>query len=190
MGASDSGEYSGETEFLTSDRNLEPENLARKTFSFFGQLRALMVMTDGVADDYFPNDTGLLRLSGDLMLNGILDVPAMSNEEIAAALQATALSTVAHVEAADFQSASEPGRAASSDQVLIGSIAAFADRLEKPLADVLASPALLCAGRRARPYWCKADTPQERLRLWLDSYYVRGSFDDRTLVILSREALS
>jgi len=189
LGVADSGAYSGETEFLTSERNLARENLARKTFAFCKPLRALMIMTDGVADDYFPNDPGLLRLYGDLMLNGILGVPAVSNDQIAAALVGTALPTVAAVEEADFQSAIEPGRAPSPDQVLIGSIAAFAERLNRPLEGVLASPALLRAGQKFRN-WCKANTPQDRLRLWLDSYYVRGSFDDRTLVILSREALS
>lgn len=189
LGVADSGDYSGETEFLTSERNLARENLARKTRAFRGPLRALMVMTDGVADDYFPNDPGLLRLYGDLMLNGILGVPDVSNDQIATALEGTALRTIAAVEEADFRSTTEPGRDSSSDRVLIGSIAAFAERLNRPLEDVLASSALLRAGQKFRS-WCKADTPPDRLRLWLDSYYVRGSFDDRTLVILSREALS
>lgn len=189
LGVADSGEYSGETEFLTSERNLVPQNLARKTSAFCGPLRALMVMTDGVADDYFPNDPGLLRLYGDLMLNGILEVPAVSKDEIAAALQDTPLPNEGDVEKADFQSAIEPGLDPSKDPVLIGSIAAFADRLNIKMEDVLVSPALLHAGRMARK-WCQADTPEDRLRIWLDSYYVRGSFDDRTLVVLTREALS
>ncbi len=189
LGVADSGEYSGETEFLTSERNLVRQNLARKTSAFCGPLRALMVMTDGVADDYFPNDPGLLRLYGDLMLNGILEVPAVSKDEIAAALQDTPLPNEGDVEKADFQSAIEPGLDPSKDPVLIGSIAAFADRLNIKMEDVLVSPALLHAGRMARK-WCQADTPEDRLRIWLDSYYVRGSFDDRTLVVLTREALS
>ena len=28
------------------------------------------------------------------------------------------------------------------------------------------------------------DTPEERLRVWLDNYNERGSFDDRTLVVI------
>ena len=34
LGAPDSGDYSGETDFLTSRRQLEPANLQRKTFGF------------------------------------------------------------------------------------------------------------------------------------------------------------
>ena len=35
-------------------------------------MRCLLVMTDGVADDYFPPETGVAVLEGDLALNGIL----------------------------------------------------------------------------------------------------------------------
>ncbi len=105
LGEADSGDYSGETDFLTSQKKLERANLSRKTYAFFRPLRALLVMTDGVADDYFPNDPGMLRLYDDLKANGVLG-------------------------AAD------------------------------------------AAGR---------------LRDWLDTYQVRGSFDDRTLVALHRE---
>jgi hypothetical protein len=79
-----------------------------------------MLMTDGVADDYFPNDPGILRLYEDLMNQGIIG-PALNRHEIAG------------------------------------------QEVEQKI------------------------SAQEKLRKWLDSYYVKGSFDDRTLVVLYRE---
>ena len=75
-----------------------------------------MVMTDGVADDYFPPDPELLRLYEDLKSNGVLPGEQDATEE-----------------------AGETNAASAADVKLLN---------------------------------------------WLDSYYVRGSFDDRTLVAL------
>jgi hypothetical protein len=50
---------------------------------------------------------------------------------------------------------------------------------------LVGSPGLLHAGIRTAPF-DRALPPAERLRLWLDAYQVRGSFDDRTLVVLHR----
>jgi hypothetical protein len=49
LGHPDSGEFAGQTDFLTSRKKLEKANLAGKTFSFFGPVQALMVMTDAAA---------------------------------------------------------------------------------------------------------------------------------------------
>ncbi len=57
---------------MTSRRQLDPANLQRKTFALIGAFRTLLVMTDGVADDYFPADPGMAQLYADLVLNGIL----------------------------------------------------------------------------------------------------------------------
>src|ERR1700732_4708024 len=54
LGKPDSGGYSGETDFLTPRKQLDVEQLSNRTDLFQGPLRALLVMTDGVADDYFP----------------------------------------------------------------------------------------------------------------------------------------
>src|SRR5262249_27471833 len=78
LGEPDSGQYSGETDFLTSHHKLKPENLCPRTFVLVQPIRALLVMTDGVADDYFPPDPGMARLYADLVLNGIL--PETANE--------------------------------------------------------------------------------------------------------------
>jgi hypothetical protein len=80
--------FCGETEFITSSkRKLERDYLSAKTYPFFSPLRALMVMTDGVSDDYFPPRNSMLRLFGDLVLNGIIPITTfqtLSKEKIAA----------------------------------------------------------------------------------------------------------
>jgi hypothetical protein len=45
-------------------------------------------------------------------------------------------------------------------------------------------PNLLHACAADAQLLAKTDNIAERLRIWLDSYQVRGSFDDRTLVAL------
>jgi hypothetical protein len=47
----------------------------------------------------------------------------------------------------------------------------------------------LWAGATLRGGGIPGGTAADRLRLWLDAYHVRGSFDDRTLVALHREEL-
>ncbi len=75
MMEADHGQFSGETEFLSA-RAVEPARLNRRLRLFIGRpRRAFLVMTDGVADDYFPNDPGLARLFGDLALNGLVAPP-------------------------------------------------------------------------------------------------------------------
>jgi serine/threonine protein phosphatase PrpC len=117
LGEPDLGSYGGETEFITTPAMLTPDNLGRKTRTFLEPLQALLVMTDGVADDYYPADPEVRRLWGDLVANHVLEPPP------------------------------HPGP--------------FPQR--------------------------ERENGAERLRAWLDAYYVRGSFDDRTVVVLHRE---
>lgn len=209
LGAPDSGEYSGETDFLTNGQKLSDEHLYQKTFVFSGQIKALMVMTDGVADDYFPNDPGLARLYGDLALNHILDLKQPTNDEMNAALQKIAppvpaenppdvasisaempptntvppsLDLTQMVKSGIFAEA-EALTAKGPQKVRVRSVAAYAEKLGVSLEKILADPVLLLAGAQGEPM-CEEKAPKDRLRIWLDSYYVRGSFDDRTLVIL------
>lgn len=107
MGVPDGGAFSGETAFLTSSRTRRVEALQSRTRIARCTADMALVMTDGVADDYFPPESELPRLYRDLVSNGVL------------------------------------GNAEGD-----------------------ASPGL-------------------RLKNWLDSYVERGSFDDRTLVIVS-----
>ncbi len=69
------GEYSGQTEFITSPVRTDTQTMAMRTHISMGNLRCLFVMSDGVADDYFPQETELPRLFCDLVINGIIEVP-------------------------------------------------------------------------------------------------------------------
>jgi hypothetical protein len=120
LGKPDSGEFAGQTIPINNIKIRDDKEKRRRVFSTVQRLKAVMLMTDGVADDYFPNDPGMLRLYEDLVKQEII-TPA-----------------------------------ANSDQ-------AARPEIEQPI------------------------SAEEKFRRWLDSYYVKGSFDDRTLVVLFRE---
>lgn len=193
----DKGEFAGQTEFLTSKKKLERDTLMSKTFPLFRPLKALMVMTDGVAEDYFPYAPGILELYGDLILNQIIDIPKPNDEDIANQLLQTNLGSIAGVEEVKDKFVSTQERitaAQSTDEpkiVCIRSVADYAKELDISLSDLISAPILLWAGFNGETMWeeGKNKSPQEKLRVWLDSYYRRGSFDDRTLAILYREVI-
>jgi hypothetical protein len=192
LGKPDSGDYAGQTDFLTSKNKLETSNLTQKTFHFLGNLKCLMVMTDGVADDYFPNDPGMLELYGDLVLNQIINIPKPDESEITEQLKNTQLFNIQGVRylKSNFQSIIDriidPHLENEPHKILISSVADYAKELNKSLSEVVASPALLAAGIMDELMCekCQDISPEEKLLIWLDSYYRKGSFDDRTLVVL------
>jgi hypothetical protein len=184
LGAADSGDYSGETDFLTSRRQLDPANLQRKTFGYCGSLRALLVMSDGVADDYFPADPGMARLYADLVLNDILPPAVAVGEE---ALAEVGEHTPPNFDPASLDMESEAVAADGPRRVMLRSAAVYATELGRDMARIAGSPAFLAAGARNAPLTAASPKRADRLRLWLDSYQVRGSFDDRTLVVLHHE---
>ncbi|MFM8571422.1 MAG: protein phosphatase 2C domain-containing protein, partial [Pirellula sp.] len=165
----DSGEHSGETRFL-DERETAPEKLKSRVFTFLGQLRALMLMTDGVADDYFPNTPGMSYLYGDLLLNGIISskIPVNQEEEKAALA---------------LEKVTEESYMTRSEQTVIRSIKSIAEQLGKTPTEIWSNSELLGYFAKGDPI-CQSPDPSERLRLWLDNYQVRGSFDDRTLVAM------
>jgi hypothetical protein len=116
----DSGEFAGQVIPITHPKIRDERELRSRVRSSIGNLKAVMLMTDGVADDYFPNDPEMLTLYSDLSKEGII---------------ATLL---------------------NSEQI---------DQKE----DGLPLPA------------------EDKLKKWLSHYEKRGSFDDRTLVVLFRE---
>lgn len=65
MGVADSGEFSGETRFLTT-RGIEDDLDRRVLFAIKPEMKALVLMTDGVADDYFPAQEKLSDLFAEM----------------------------------------------------------------------------------------------------------------------------
>jgi hypothetical protein len=178
LGHAESGDYSGETDFLTSRRQREETNLQKKTFALLGPIRALMVMTDGVADDYFPPDPGLARLYADLVLNGILPCDETSGGGGA---------ELGFDPADRLDTDAEAATPSGPLRLRLRSTSLFASEMGVKPEEIAANPALLRAGARgaALASLPQAASPQDRLRTWLDVYTVRGSFDDRTLVVLN-----
>ena len=61
LGAADHGQHSSETRFLTTG-NMEDDFTNRVKFSLPPDLRATLVVSDGVSDDYFPEDKRLTEV--------------------------------------------------------------------------------------------------------------------------------
>jgi hypothetical protein len=137
-------------------------------------------MTDGVADDYFPNDPGLARLFGDLALNGLVALPPKPGSD---AESAPVTMDPPPVETLTI--AGERLTVEGRQPLALYSVGRYAEHLGVPVDQVIADSALLRAGCRPDPL--PGDDAAERLLTWLDAYQVRGSFDDRTLVIADRE---
>ena len=174
LGKPDSGDFSGETDFLTSAAMAELASLQNRTLVTRGAYDLLLTMTDGVADDYF-NEKELHRLCLDLMANGI--VP-----------EAHAADTFTRADVELLRSLPKPQ--------------AFPWVNDKERLVALQYTESLCRARETTPeaLWQNArvlplaaedtslkDIPSraERLKIWLDNYMARGSFDDRTLALLS-----
>ena len=56
-----------------------------------------MVMTDGVADDYFPNEPNMLELYGDLVLNQVIEIAKPNKTDLTQNLLETSLRSIAFV---------------------------------------------------------------------------------------------
>ena len=190
LGVADIGLHAGETDFLTSRRKWE-NSLAQKTYPFFRPLSALLIMSDGVADDYFPNDPGIRRLYADLILNSIIEVKGLAPDAKTEALAKTKLPTLDDVRKTKFYTLVDTIGENGLHKVKVRTIEAYAEKLGLLLDEVLSSLPLLAAGAvnaEIDPI-CPETSAEQRLCTWLDTYQVRGSFDDRTLVVMYRENL-
>ncbi len=166
MGEADSGAFSGETDFL-SEKNTRPEVIGGKTRVARSAADIVMLMTDGVADDYFPAQPMMKRLYLDLCLNGILpmdgeltsaeDPPPVFYSSVSLGRQSVALQYAK-------QLLSDGGR--------------------KEMDGLWEKRAMLRCHSLQAYRMNIGDTPEERLCVWLDNYNERGSFDDRTLAII------
>lgn len=179
LGTADSGSFAGETEFITSEQMRSSDSLMARTKVRRGKMTSLLLMTDGVADDYYPGDPQLLRLVLDLKMNGIIP----------------------------FAEKNEKGKNSPGEQAEIP-----AEKIPEPVAypwvndgDIkyalqYAKNVLSESGLTLEQLWERAEIQEkaslaafgtvheknreEMLRVWLDNYVERGSFDDRTLLIV------
>lgn len=167
MGQADSGKFSSETDFLSA-KNTTDSALAAKTRVSRGNSDVIMLMSDGVADDYFPAVPMMQRLYLDLGLNGILNMKGeIKTAEDPAPIRFKSVSMSRQSIALQYAKQLLSDSSAESMKALW-------DKRE----------ALKCHSLEAFRMNI-GDTPQERLRVWLDNYNERTSFDDRTLVIIN-----
>jgi hypothetical protein len=181
----DTGEYAGETLFLSLAAEFSDAQLAARTTLGLCQLQALLVMSDGVASDYEPVDQ-IARLWADLVLNRI---PAVRwNADSTSIGLADGESSPDFAAPAELDEICELVEPDPRSERTLRSSAEVARICGVSIAQLLKSPAA-AAWLEPPRLPVRGESPAERLRDWLEAYYVRGSFDDRTLVILHREDL-
>lgn len=181
MGDADSGGFSGETEFLTSEKMRTLDTLQSKTKIFRGAADILLVMSDGVADDYFPFEPGLYRLYFDLVANGILpgrgaalSLSGLSQQQVRLFKKLPDALTYPWVNDPDVE-------------IALHYTERICEAAGLSLQELWEDETPLLLSRLERNERAEAASPAERLKIWLDNYVVRGSFDDRTLVIAHTE---
>ena len=197
MGHPDSGAYAGETEFLTSACMRNQQVLADRVEFFRRPFDLLLMMTDGVADDYFPSNPNLRRLYYDLLANGILPAcvpgaasdscPSVGPDSVHQGIPGPLRFPNVSPDTEEGKTAEVPlnyawliesTRRSSTEEL-------WNDRT--PLAQAFCL--LKREEIRNNPEGHCADaedikTRTERLRRWLEHYVASGSFDDRTLVVV------
>ena len=64
LGAPDSGEYSGQTRFLTMKDEINPEKVGERTrCGFLEDFDSIILATDGITDPFFPSDSSVMDQS-------------------------------------------------------------------------------------------------------------------------------
>ncbi len=174
MGVPDGGDFSGETEFLTSPKTRTEEALKNRTKIAVTSADMLFVMTDGVADDYFPNETEMHRLYLDLLINGILG----ENE----------FSELTQEQMKLFKRIPDPlvypWVNDKSVKIPVQYTKRITEALGLSLEEIFTDrTAAYLAGLEIK--YDEELSQEEKLKIWLDNYVERGSFDDRTLVVVS-----
>ncbi len=176
MGEADSGEFSGETDFLTSRRLIAPDALALRTKLSRGCASTLMMMTDGVADDYFPNNPQMLRLYYDMVANGIITDKAYVSQSPLTAKQIEQIRRLPVPR-------SYPWVNDHSVSVPINYTNDIITAFGTDLKGIWEDRTVLSLAASQIEYKKEYENKSELLKCWLDNYVERGSFDDRTLVI-------
>ncbi len=174
LGDADSGSFAGETEFITSEQFRNPESLMSRTKVRRGKLTSFLMMTDGVADDYYPNNPQLLRLALDLKLNGIM--PVTEAEGTAGSADTAVPEPVSYpwVNDGDVLYALQYAKNVLSETGLT-------------LEDLWKNKALQKRASLSGFGIVHEKDRAEMLTVWLDNYVERGSFDDRTLLMINTE---
>jgi len=167
LGTPDSGEYAGETEFMTS-ASMTAQEFEKRTVTRRVRFDSMFVMTDGVADDYFPASPELFRLYFDLTANGIL--PPKRVEPHGEALPVP-----------------EPLAFPNADTAPLNYAWLIQSVTKLSLQDLWNDAAPLERAFRLLPAPDGAAEPEKRLTYWLEHYVEAASFDDRTLVVVRIE---
>ncbi|WP_314762724.1 protein phosphatase 2C domain-containing protein [uncultured Selenomonas sp.] len=174
LGKPDSGDFSGETDFLTSEAMADITSLQRRTLVTRGAYDLILTMTDGVADDYF-NEQEMHRLYLDLVANGI--VPG-----------AQGAATFTRTEVELLRSLPQPAAfpwVNDKEQHIALQYASHICRKIPTTEECLWQNAHVLALAAEDTSLKGVASHAERLKIWLDNYVTRASFDDRTLALLA-----
>lgn len=179
MGVPDSGDFSGETDFLTSSQMKNIETLQHRTKISRTVIDTVMVMSDGVADDYFPNETQMRRLYFDLIVNGILEKPS----------KPISVATLTQAQMKLLKRIPDPLVYPWVNDQNVKIPIQYTNRILEStgltLEDLWNDPTALKLARLELGENEKNTDLSEKLKVWLDNYVERGSFDDRTLVVVT-----
>lgn len=181
IGEADSGSFSGETEFLTASSMKQIDTLMQRTKIARRPITHLLVMTDGVADDYFPSNPELLRLYLDLKLNTILKINKKSKVS-ASKENIDIIKMIPYPEV--YSWINDPSVSISLQYVnkIIEKTGLDLKTLWNKK-DIIS----IASSQLSDTLLSKEEKADEKLKIWLDNYVQRGSFDDRTLVIFQME---
>ena len=174
LGKPDSGDFSGETDFLTSEVMADIASLQRRTLVTRGACDLILTMTDGVADDYF-NEQEMHRLYLDLVANGI--VPGAQGAATFTRTEVELLRSLPQPAAFPWVNDKEQHIALQYASRMCRKIPTTEECLWQN-AHVLALAAEDTSLKGVASH-------AERLKIWLDNYVTRASFDDRTLALLA-----
>ena len=183
LGDADSGTFSGETEFLTSSSVDSLQSLMGRTRVTRKKMDVILSMTDGVADDYEPNGKEMLRLYLDLIVNRVISSPQVDG--LLGRMDASRrLELEKNVPAP--QSYPSVNGEQEPKPVPVQYVKELCEKHGIDLKTVWEAYKEHLAVMSGSILMNRDKNPALRLKEWLDNYVVRGSFDDRTLVILQR----
>lgn len=178
MGTAEGGAFSGETVFLTSLPMNNMDALQKRTKIFRGIADTLFVMTDGVADDYFPNEIELKRLYFDLIANGVINSKTLLASQGAFTEEQQRLLEKLPVPL------SYPWVNDRNIKYALHSTKHICEATGLSQKSLWSDDTALALAALESDVANQTEERSERLKIWLDNYVERGSFDDRTLVIV------